>query len=108
MGDWWDASEVYRNWLMSAEEPPVWLANGPIENRSDVPEWLLNMYVAYPLTVRMLTMCFVCLSRRTVWVNSGWQELDIFNETQGDPDVVVERMTNIVPRFDIPNIGLHW
>jgi hypothetical protein len=58
-------------------------------DRTDVPQWGQDL---------------------TVWVNSHWQELDIFNITGGDGTVVTERMQNIVKRFGNPEegIGLHW
>ncbi len=65
----------------------LWTANGPLIERSDVPLWLQNM---------------------TLWVNSGWQELDIFNQTQGDPAVVLQRLQALQPRLGVSDLGLHW
>ncbi len=45
-------------------------------------------------------------------MNSHWQELDIFNITGGDPNVVQERVTTIAARFGQNStnggLGLHW
>ncbi len=107
-GDWWDAAQIYRRWalnnvtphptplsplsVLSHSSPPrprqaVWTSAGPLISRPDVPAWLVN---------------------QTLWVNSGWQELDIFNATQGDPAVVVQRLQALVPRLQVPDLGLHW
>jgi hypothetical protein len=85
-GDWWDATQIYRKWaLINAD----WVQSGPISQRSDLPQW-----------ARLLT----------VWVNSHWQEVDIFNITGGDGEVLQNRMKNIVARFGSPSegVGLHW
>jgi len=85
-GDWWDASQIYRRWAL----PNVpWTRSGPLASRTDVPKWMFNI---------------------TTWVNSHWQGNDIFNVTGGSPEVVKERMTNIVKRFGIPQgaLALHW
>jgi hypothetical protein len=62
-GDWWDAAQIYRPFALTQAD---WTRKGPLVNRTDVPAWLLNM---------------------TVWVNSHWQQNDIFNITGGDPEV---------------------
>lgn len=84
-GDWWDASQIYRSWVLNSAAS--WVSKGPIVQRPDVPHWLLNL---------------------TTWVNSHWQGNDIFNTSGGDPAVVLERMTAITARFGLPNLGLHW
>jgi hypothetical protein len=46
----------------------------------------------------------------TVWVNSHWQNNDIFDKSGGAPAVVEERVLDIVERFGLGNgtLGLHW
>ena len=46
------------------------MSAGPIAQRADVPEWFLN---------------------NSLWMNSGWECRDVFNETQSDPDVLLPR-----------------
>jgi hypothetical protein len=83
LGDWWDAAMVYRAWVLPSAE---WTQAGPLRNRADMPEWLVNL---------------------PVWVNSGWQELDIFNKTQGDPAVVQQRVSAISKRYYCAAEALH-
>ena len=42
-----------------------------------------------------------------VWVNSGWQCYDRFNDTQGDPPSVLKNVGAIRQRFNM-SIALHW
>ena len=46
----------------------------------------------------------------TTWVNSHWQQHDIFNRTDGDPTVVANRVSAIASRFGIATdaLALHW
>ena len=83
-GDWWDAAQLYRAFALTAP----WTAQS-IRERSDWPRWLQDVQV---------------------WVNSGWQGHDVFNSTQGDPDVVLQRVTAIQQRFGLPRgaLALHW
>ena len=84
-GDWWDAAQLYRDsFALSAP----WTARRLAE-RDDFPPWFLQTQL---------------------WLNTGWQDHDVFNDTQGDPDVVLERVTNIARRFDLPfnATALHW
>jgi hypothetical protein len=84
-GDWWDAAQIYRPFALAQAD---WTRRGPLVNRSDVPAWLLNM---------------------TTWVNSHWQQNDVFNTTGGDPAVVLARVSAIQERFALPSeLGLHW
>jgi hypothetical protein len=60
---WFAAASLYRGWAL---ENAAWLSAGPVSKRADLPRWFLET---------------------NLWVNSGWQCHDIFNETQGDPKV---------------------
>jgi hypothetical protein len=84
--DWFDAASIYRSFALATAD---WTQKGPIASRTDVPAWSQNL---------------------TVWVNSHWQENDIFNISGGAPNVVEERVLNIVNRFGLePNtMGFHW
>jgi hypothetical protein len=83
IGDWWDGASVYRSWAL---DNAAWTSAGPIAERSDYPAWMVHNHV---------------------WVNSGWQPHDIFNRTQGDPAVVLQRVSDIVQRFGFAP-ALHW
>ena len=59
---WFGAAQTYRDWAIPSA---AWTAAGPVSERPDVfPDWLLDTQV---------------------WINSGWQCLDRFNASQGDP-----------------------
>jgi hypothetical protein len=75
-GDWWDAAQIYRSWALHYAD---WVTE-PLQRRYDVPEWATEL---------------------TVWVNSHWQQNDIFNTTGGDPTVVTNRVSEIVDRFNL-------
>ena len=85
---WYAAAQLYRAWALSSAE---WTQKGPIAARPhDFPQWFLDL---------------------NVWVNSGWQCLDRFNDTQGDPPTVLRNMMAIKRRFNLTggqSIGLHW
>jgi hypothetical protein len=86
-GDWWDAAQIYRGWALAHA---AWVQKGPVISRADTPAWLLNV---------------------PTWVNSHWQQNDIFNVSGGAPDVVQRRVTAIKERFALPagvEMGLHW
>ena len=64
---WYGASEIYRDEFALAGA--AWTAAGPVSARPEVfPEWVVAS---------------------NLWVNSGWQCYDRFNNSQGDPDVVL-------------------
>jgi hypothetical protein len=65
---WFAAAQIYREWALASAP---WLSAGPVVTRPDMPTWYLQ---------------------NNLWLNTGWQCLDIFNETQGDPDVVGPRV----------------
>ncbi len=41
-GDWWDAAQLYRAWALQSAS---WTQAGPIAQRKDVPQWLLDLPV---------------------------------------------------------------
>ena len=68
-----------------------WTQKGPVATRPrDFPQWFLDL---------------------NVWVNTGWQCLDRFNDTQGDPPTVLRNVRAIKRRFNLTDgagLGLHW
>jgi hypothetical protein len=86
-GDWSDGIANYATW---ARRSAAWMSAGSMENRTrtDTPEWLLDI---------------------NFWMNTGWQQLDIFNATEGDPTVVIDRVTRMMDLLQLPSpVGLHW
>jgi hypothetical protein len=84
-GDWSDGSLSYGEWARGNAE---WVKSGPIADRVDIPSWMLNT---------------------NFWVNTGWQLLDILNQTEGDPKVVQERIDALVPLLNLSTpLGVHW
>ena len=84
---WYSASMIYRQWALASAQ---WTQQGPIASRpSDFPQWYLSL---------------------NVWVNSGWQCYDRFNDTQGDPPTVLQNVMAIKNRLNITGqgLGLHW
>jgi hypothetical protein len=81
---WYGGAQIYRHWALQSAP---WVQAGPVRNRPDTPPWLLDTHV---------------------WVNSGWQCHDIFNDTQGAPDNVLKRVRAIRARFNVSALGLHW
>ena len=90
-GDWFDAAQVYRSWVVGggvAGKGAPW-GRAPLRTRTDVPAWLKTT---------------------TTWVNSHWQPLDIFNTTGGDPYVAAANTVAAQKRFGLGKGGLalHW
>ena len=85
-GDWWDASQLYRRWALS--EAP-WARRSIRERGSSFPE---------------------AMKRAQVWLNTGWQYHDVFNSSQGDPDVVVDRVSTIASLLQLrpQQLAVHW
>ena len=77
---------IYRDWVLPNAQ---WTQLGKLENRTDIPEWSYNI---------------------TTWVNTHWNQVDIFNKTGGQPQAVLERMKNIVERLGLDKdaLALHW
>ena len=96
---WSAAAAVYRSWAAGpsgnggADAGASWMRAGPIAQRpADFPRWFAENHL---------------------WVNSGWQCHDVFNETEGDPQVVLDIMKKVVERFDLrgccnASLALHW
>jgi hypothetical protein len=87
-GDWWDAAQLYRDDFALA----ALAAQGrqPLALRRDLPGWALDI---------------------TFWVNSHWQELDLFNKSGGDPAVVEAGVGRLLARLNGTTkggLGLHW
>ena len=85
-GDWWDASQLYRHWALS--EAP-WSRRSIRERGNEFP---------------------AAMRRAQVWLNTGWQYHDVFNATQGDPDVVTRRVTSLSKRLQLQpqQFAVHW
>ena len=84
---WYRAAMIYRKWALEFAQ---WTQQGPIASwPSAFPQWYLDL---------------------NVWVNSGWQCYDRFNDTQGDPPTVLDNVVAIQNRFNISGqgLGLHW
>eukprot|EP01114_Cavostelium_apophysatum_P014143 TRINITY_DN3588_c0_g1_i1.p1 TRINITY_DN3588_c0_g1~~TRINITY_DN3588_c0_g1_i1.p1 ORF type:complete len:789 (+),score=123.39 TRINITY_DN3588_c0_g1_i1:40-2367(+) len=82
-GDWWDAAQIYRKWALENAE---WTEKGPISNRTDMPEWFIET---------------------PIWFNTGWVNA-VLNWSEGDPNIVVPRMKNIMRVFNLTTASLHW
>ena len=85
-GDWWDASQLYRHWAL--REAP-W-ARRSIRERGD----------SFPAVMKSAQ----------VWINTGWQEHDVFNDTQGNPAVVLQRALSFAKRLGLQpqQLAMHW
>eukprot|EP00937_MAST-01D_sp_MAST-1D-sp2_P001008 g1008.t1 len=84
---WFAASQIYRGWALPSAQ---WTRKGPVRARpDDFPPWYLDL---------------------NVWVNTGWQCLDRFNDTQGDPPTALRNALAVKRRFNISGqgLGLHW
>ena len=85
--DWWDAAQIYRTWALASAD---WTKQGTMAQRMDkIPSWAFDL---------------------TTWINTHWQQNDIFNITGGDPEVVYNRVKAISERFGLSKnqLGLHW
>jgi hypothetical protein len=81
-----EAVDDYRLWALQQK----WASGGPIGQRAGLAPWFPQL----PL-----------------WLNTGWQQKDIFNETQGDPQVVLARMSTLLDKLALPaglEVALHW
>jgi hypothetical protein len=84
---WYEAAQIYRQWVLSSAE---WTKFGPLSNRTNsppLPSWYRQNHL---------------------WVNSHWQCHDIFNETGGDPNFMIENIKLIADLFDQKSLALHW
>jgi hypothetical protein len=86
---WYAASAAYRDFIFDDQNPAPWVSKGSITSR--LPDYL---------------------KESDVWINTGWQCVDIFEPQQGDPSTVYNRVSQVVENWrskglDIP-IGLHY
>jgi hypothetical protein len=60
-----------------------------MKDRGDTPVWAQNL---------------------TTWINTHWQDIDIFNTTGGDPRAVLQNTINIAKRFGLDKdaMALQW
>ena len=95
---WFGASELYRDGFALSEA--AWTADGPVSARPHVfPDWLVAA---------------------NLWVNSGWQCYDRFNNSQGDPETVLASARAAAATFGLDGadnngttgslgpLALHW
>ena len=85
-GNWYDAASIYREWVIPNAQ---WTQRGRMKDRGDTPAWAYNI---------------------TTWINTHWQDIDIFNISGGDPRVVLQNSINIAKRFGLEKdaMALHW
>lgn len=84
---WFEAAQIYREWVLASAE---WTKSGPLSTRTNsppLPSWYRQNHI---------------------WINSHWQCHDIFNETGGDPNFIVENTKSIAKLFDQKSLALHW
>jgi hypothetical protein len=65
-----------------------WTVQGPLRNRTDIPSWY---------------------KETDLWINTGW-ESSVLNATEGDPDIVLKRLSGIAKLFNVNNtrVTIHW
>lgn len=83
---WYEAAIIYRGWALAEAQ---WTKKGPIRTTTaaKLPSWYRS---------------------NSVWINSHWACLDVFNSTGGDPDAMMELVPKISARLDEPHLSLHW
>ncbi|GMH57793.1 hypothetical protein TrST_g2365 [Triparma strigata] len=85
---WFLASELYRAFIF-AEPAAPWLQQGPIQKR--LPTHLQNSHL---------------------WLNTGWQCHDVFEDAQGDPATAQKRVEDVVKLWRSLGlndpVGLHY
>ena len=79
---WYDAAMVYRSWVLPNS---AWTKEGP----SGLPDWYRDVQT---------------------FINSHWQQTDIFNVSGGDPAVVSDRVSALADRLGLEKgqLALHW
>ncbi len=77
-GGWADAAKIYRPWALDQR----WTQNGPLSQRLDVPESILNL---------------------GIWIRDSW----IWNEATGTPKEMNKPLLMAAKKLDVP-IGLQW
>ena len=87
-GDWWDIAQIYRSWVLPNA---AWTALGPLDGRSDMPDWLENI---------------------TLWMNNNWGGDPLGPNYGGDPAHVQGEMLQVNEVLGLPSHGghlaLHW
>jgi hypothetical protein len=63
-----------------------WMLTGDLHSRTDFPPWFHNI---------------------SLWINTGWN-YGMLNCSEGDPDLVYERVSTLVKTLDLKDVGLHW
>jgi len=77
-GGWTEAARKYRSWALDQR----WVQTGPLSNRKDVPESLINT---------------------GVWIRDNW----IWNGVDGTPEEMNKPLLKAAKRLDVP-LALHW
>ena len=73
---WYTASAAYRDFVLDEQDPAPWVGKGSIGAR--IPDYL---------------------KESDVWINTGWQCVDIFEPQQGDPSTVYDRVTPVAKNW---------
>ncbi len=79
---WYQASQLYRPWVTKHAK---WTQKGLLSQR--VPSWYRD---------------------NSIWLNSHWQCLDVFNSTGGDPAFVSSYTKKIADKLNQPSLAYHW
>jgi len=77
-GDWKEAARIYRPWALQQK----WTQKGPISQRTDVPENILNI---------------------GVWIRNQW----VWNQAEGTPEEMNKPLLEAAKTLEVP-VGLHW
>ena len=80
-GDWYDASQLYREWVL---KNAAWCRRGKLSKRGDVPRWFQEI---------------------TIWCMPGSPPEPRMDP--GDPKYVVSEVLRFREFFDVP-IAIHW
>jgi hypothetical protein len=84
---WYEAALLYRQWSLTSAQ---WTQSGPLSTRTNsppLPSWYRQNHL---------------------WINSHWQCHDVFNETGGDPNFILQNTKLIADLFDQPTLAMHW
>ena len=77
-GGWREAARIYRSWALQQS----WVQKGPLSNRIDIPESIINT---------------------GVWLRDKW----IWNEAEGTPEEMNKPLLEAAKKLDVP-VALHW
>jgi hypothetical protein len=84
---WYEAAQIYRQWSLSSAQ---WTQSGPLSTRTNsppLPSWYRHNHL---------------------WINSHWQCHDVFNETGGDPNYILQNTKLIANLFNQKSLAMHW